>query len=78
MGEQEGWRSGNLLEAAGQPWQEGGIPVLSRLSGWWAQGPGQPPGHRRLFIPSLVFTLVGNAGAFLQEFRFFFVGDAKR
>lgn len=40
VGSRKGRETWNLPEASGQPWLEGGIPILSRLSGWADSKPG--------------------------------------
>lgn len=40
VGSRKGHETWNLPEASGQPRLEGGIPILSRLSGWADSKPG--------------------------------------
>ena len=51
MGSRKGGETWNLPEASGQPWLEGGIPILSRLSGWATRNRGALPAPTASSIP---------------------------
>ena len=77
VGGRKGREVWNLLEAAGQPWPEGGIPVLSRLSGWAGSKPQVAlPAPTASLLPLWFSVWWRMREAFSRNLGFSFVGDA--